>query len=80
MLILEGVPVDVIQGVQRQEKMQLSRDVPAGAILIIFPLICRPHVGGYRIPPRTRIKSIQHTPKKFWRGGIESSRDGSDVK
>lgn len=58
MLILEGVPVDVIQGVQRQEKMQLSRDVPAGAILIIFPLICRPHVGGYPPGLESRAYSI----------------------
>jgi len=65
MLILEGVPVDVIQGVQRQEKMQLSRDVPAGAILnrfyfnySIFPFICRPHVGGYLPGLESRAYSI----------------------
>lgn len=58
MLILEGVPVDVIQGVRKQEKMQLSRDVPAGAILIIFPFICRPHVGGYPPGLESRAYSI----------------------
>ena len=66
------------KNIQRQEKMQLSRDVTAGGFLIISYIHLQASCG--RIPPRTRIKSIQHTSKKFWRGGIESSSDGSDVK